>query len=110
MTYTKKTIKDISVQSHENWIEDIAWRKENKAWLRKSSAIALRILDALDELNWNKAKLAQEMGVSPQQVSKYVKGEEKEEAQEHVPGVGEVGRACCLQANETFLPSVFWTC
>jgi ribosome-binding protein aMBF1 (putative translation factor) len=76
MTYTKKTIKDISVQSHENWIEDIAWRKENKAWLRKSSAIALRILDALDELNWNKAKLAQEMCVSPQQVSKYVKGEE----------------------------------
>ena len=76
MTYTKKTIKDISVPSHENWIEDVAWRKENKAWLRKSTAITLRILDALDELNWNKAKLAQEMAVSPQQVSKYVKGEE----------------------------------
>lgn len=76
MTYTKKTIKDISVQSDENWMEDIAWRKENKAWLRKSTAIALRILDALDELNWNKAKLAHEMGISPQQVSKYVKGEE----------------------------------
>jgi transcriptional regulator with XRE-family HTH domain len=27
-------------------------------------------------LNWKKAKLAQEMGISPQQVSKYVKGEE----------------------------------
>jgi ribosome-binding protein aMBF1 (putative translation factor) len=76
MTATKKSIKDISVQSHENWMEDVAWRKANKAWLRKSAAIALRILDALDELNWKKAKLAQEMGVSPQQVSKYVKGEE----------------------------------
>lgn len=76
MTYTKKTIKNISTQSDENWMEDIAWRKENKAWLRKSTAIALRILDALDGLNWNKAKLAHEMGVSPQQVSKYVKGEE----------------------------------
>ncbi len=76
MTNTKKSIKDISVQSHENWMENVAWRKANKAWLRKSAAIALRILDALDELNWNKAKLAHEMGVSPQQVSKYVKGEE----------------------------------
>jgi transcriptional regulator with XRE-family HTH domain len=76
MTATKKSIKDISVQSHENWMEDVAWRKANKAWLRKSAAIALRVLDALDELNWKKAKLAQEMGVSPQQVSKYVKGEE----------------------------------
>jgi ribosome-binding protein aMBF1 (putative translation factor) len=76
MTATKKSIKDISVQSHENWMEDVAWRKANKAWLRKSAAIALRILDALDELNWKKVKLAQEMGVSPQQVSKYVKGEE----------------------------------
>ena len=76
MTTTKKSIKDISVQSHENWMEHVAWRKANKAWLRKSAAIALRILDALEELNWKKAKLAQEMGVSPQQVSKYVKGEE----------------------------------
>jgi ribosome-binding protein aMBF1 (putative translation factor) len=76
MTATKKSIKDISVQSQENWMEDVAWRKANKDWLRKSAAIALRILDALDELNWKKAKLAQEMGVSPQQVSKYVKGEE----------------------------------
>ena len=76
MTYTKKSIKDISVQSHENWIADVAWRKANKAWLGKSADIALRILDALEELNWKKAKLAQEMGVSPQQVSKYVKGEE----------------------------------
>ena len=76
MTDTKKSIKDISIPSHENWMEDVAWRKANKAWLRKSADIALRILDALEELNWKKAKLAQEMGISPQQVSKYVKGEE----------------------------------
>jgi ribosome-binding protein aMBF1 (putative translation factor) len=76
MTETKKSIKDISVPSHENWMEKVAWRKANKAWLRKSAAIALRILDALEGLGWNKARLAEEMGVSPQQVSKYVKGEE----------------------------------
>jgi ribosome-binding protein aMBF1 (putative translation factor) len=76
MTDTKKSIKDISIPSYENWMEKVAWRKANKAWLGKSADIALRILDALEELNWKKAKLAQEMGVSPQQVSKYVKGEE----------------------------------
>lgn len=76
MTETKKSIKDFSIQSPENWMEKVAWRKANKAWLRKSADIALRILDALDDLGWNKARLAKEMGVSPQQVSKYVKGEE----------------------------------
>lgn len=76
MTIQKKTIRDISVQSPDNWMKKVAWRKANKAWLRKSSEIALRILDALDELGWNKAKFAEAMGVSPQQVSKYVKGEE----------------------------------
>jgi len=76
MTDTKKSIKDISVQSTENWMEKVAWRKANKVWLRKSADIALSILDALEDLGWNKARLAEEMGVSPQQVSKYVKGGE----------------------------------
>lgn len=69
-------IKEISIQVTENWLGKVEWRKANKDWLRKSSDIALRILDALDDLGWNKARLATEMGVSPQQVSKYVKGEE----------------------------------
>ncbi len=77
MSELKKKIADlVSESSQSSWIEKVAWRKANKAWLGKSADIALRILDALEELNWNKAKLAYEMGVSPQQVSKYVKGEE----------------------------------
>ena len=59
-----------------NWAAQVEWRKANKFWIRKSSDIALRILDALEDLGWTKARLAKEMGVSPQQVSKYVKGEE----------------------------------
>jgi len=57
-------------------MEKVAWRKANKEWLRKSTEIALRILDALDDLGWNKARLAKELNVSPQQVSKYVRGDE----------------------------------
>lgn len=77
MSELKKKIADlVSESSQSSWKEKVAWRKANKAWLGKSADIALRILDALEELNWKKAKLAYEMGVSPQQVSKYVKGEE----------------------------------
>jgi ribosome-binding protein aMBF1 (putative translation factor) len=66
----------ISDSSLSSWKEGVEWRRDNAGWLDKSSDIAFRILDALDELGWNKARLAEEMGVSPQQVSKYVKGEE----------------------------------
>jgi ribosome-binding protein aMBF1 (putative translation factor) len=77
MSELKKKIADlVSESSQSSWKEKVEWRKANKAWLRKSADIALRILDALEDLGWNKARLAGELGVSPQQVSKYVKGEE----------------------------------
>jgi len=72
----KKIADPVSNSPKSSWKEKVEWRKANKAWLRKSADIALRILDALEDLGWNKARLAVEMGVSPQQVSKYVKGEE----------------------------------
>jgi transcriptional regulator with XRE-family HTH domain len=72
----KKSIKSFSIQSPDNWMEKVVWRKANQDWIRKSTDIALSIMDALDDLGWNKARLAKELGVSPQQVSKYVRGEE----------------------------------
>ena len=59
-----------------NWASQVEWSKANRDWLLKSADIALRILDALEDLSWNKARLAKEMGVSPQMVSKYVRGQE----------------------------------
>ncbi|WP_339905157.1 helix-turn-helix transcriptional regulator [uncultured Cyclobacterium sp.] len=59
-----------------SWKQKVEWRKANRGWLNKSSAIAFRILDALEKKGWKKNRLAKELGVSPQQVSKYVKGEE----------------------------------
>lgn len=66
----------ISNSPLSSWKEKVEWRRKNSGWLDKSSEISFRILDALDDLGWNKARLAKEMGVSPQQVSKYVRGEE----------------------------------
>lgn len=51
-------------------------RIKNRARLRESQAIAMKVLDKLDELGWSQARLAREMGVSPQQVTKIVRGTE----------------------------------
>lgn len=59
--------------------EDIAaekWRSENWHWLGKSGDIAMNVMDALDDYGWNQKQLAAKLGVSPQQVSKIVKGHE----------------------------------
>jgi DNA-binding XRE family transcriptional regulator len=50
--------------------------EKNRAMLRESQNIALKVLDKLDEIDWSQRKLAIEMGVSPQQIIKIVKGQE----------------------------------
>ncbi len=56
--------------------EKAAWRKANKGWLKKSANIALKILDTLREKNMSQKDLADAMGVTPQYISKVVKGQE----------------------------------
>lgn len=51
-------------------------RIKNRAMLRESQNIALKVLDKLEELRWSQRKLAREMGVTPQQITKIVKGQE----------------------------------
>lgn len=51
-------------------------RNKNRAKLRESQNIALKVLFRLDELGWKQADLARRMGVSPQQISKIVSGKE----------------------------------
>ena len=54
----------------------VAYRKENKAWLKKSGRIGLTILFALDALKITKKDLADRMGVSLEQITKIVQGGE----------------------------------
>lgn len=63
-------------------LENIKWRKENREWLKKSQAIALKVLRKLKE---NKVQqltpstqieLAEQLGISAQQVNKWVRGTE----------------------------------
>lgn len=57
-----------------NWRDKVQYRKENKDWLKKSGRIALKVLDILEEKGWSQAKLARELDVTPQQVTKIVRG------------------------------------
>lgn len=57
-------------------IERAKTRLAMKSYSKLSNHIAFEILERLDELGWSQRKLAEKMDVSPQQVNKWVKGNE----------------------------------
>lgn len=57
-------------------LERVKFRKENKAWLDKSGDIAITVLFTLDAQNITQKVFAERMGISPQQVSKILQGNE----------------------------------
>lgn len=81
MNNKEKFLKLVSAKDSKV-LEDIKWRKENRAWLQKSQQIALKILRKLRENKANQVapstqvELAELLGVAAQQVNKWVKGKE----------------------------------
>lgn len=75
MTNKEKFLELVSKEK-SNTAEKIEWRVQNRLWLRKSQKIALKILSLLDEKNMSQKDLANLLDVSPQQISKWVKGKE----------------------------------
>ena len=51
-------------------------RIRNRAMLRESQQIAMKVLMKLDELGWSQRDLAKKMAVTPQQITKIVSGKE----------------------------------
>ena len=49
---------------------------KNRERIRESQRIAMMVLSRLDEWGWSQRRLAEELQVSPQQVTKIVKGKE----------------------------------
>lgn len=68
--------KNLVTDTGNSSIKKIKRRIKNRDILRESQHIAMMVLDRLDELNWTQKQLADKLGVSPQQVSKIVKGKE----------------------------------
>ncbi len=59
-----------------NWQTKAEWREINKSWLRHSRQIALKIAKTLKAQGLSQKQLAERLQVSPQQVSKILKGTE----------------------------------
>jgi len=75
MSKTEEKLKNLAAKNPASgWKEKVAFRIANKAWLKKSTRISLRILDAIDDKGWNQTDLAKALEVSRQQVSKLLKG------------------------------------
>jgi transcriptional regulator with XRE-family HTH domain len=64
------------VTGTSGWIENANARKESQGWLKHSQKIAIKVLGVLRDKKIKQTELALSMGVSPQQVSKIVKGRE----------------------------------
>ena len=69
-------LKEHSSSESSKWQEKAEWRKANKDWLRYSRKIAIVIAMSLEEKNMSQKQLAEQIGCSPQYVSRLLKGEE----------------------------------
>ncbi|NVO09333.1 MAG: helix-turn-helix domain-containing protein [Bacteroidales bacterium] len=65
------------VAEHDNsLLEEIESRIQKQKSLQRSKQVAIRILSRMDELNMSQKDLAEKLNLSPQQVNKWVKGNE----------------------------------
>jgi transcriptional regulator with XRE-family HTH domain len=58
------------------WHADSEFRSKNKKWLKRSQAVAFKVLRTLRENGVSQKDLAEKLNVSPQQVNKWLKGKE----------------------------------
>ncbi len=72
----KEQLLAIATEEDTSIFEEIAERRKNRASILQSQDIALKVLLRLEFLGWTKRDLAKRMQVSPQQISKIVRGTE----------------------------------
>ena len=62
--------------SPSKWSDAVRFRSENKHWLKYSQAIAMMVMDSMEERKLRQKDVAEIMGCSQQYVSKILKGRE----------------------------------
>jgi len=75
----KKVLKEYISKaegSASEWKKTVAFRQENKSWLKKSAKIAIKINRSLRAQKMTQKDLADLLKVSPQMVNKILKGSE----------------------------------
>jgi len=76
MNNLKDKLSTLVSDQPSDWKAKAKYRRDNREWLKKSAAIAVRVLDALKAQNLSQKELAERLNISPQQISKIVKGQE----------------------------------
>jgi len=76
METTVKKLKQHASSTPSQWRNEAEYRRENKTWLRYSQHVALLMQNKMDKMNLTQKELAAQMFVSPQYVSKILKGRE----------------------------------
>lgn len=69
------------LESHQSktpskWRDEANWRRENKAWLRHSQRIAVKLLSYMKRENLTQNAMAERMNCTQQYVSKILRGTE----------------------------------
>ena len=72
----EKKLEQLVSKEKGSWLEDAQYRVDNRKWLKRSQYVALAILIALDKQGLSQKALAERMGISAQQVNKWIKGRE----------------------------------
>ena len=75
----KKTLDYLESHQSESpsaWRSEAEWRRKNKAWLRHSQGIAIKILSFMKQESLTQSGFADLIGCSQQYVSKILKGTE----------------------------------
>lgn len=75
----KSTIEKLELHSSttpSRWKIEAEYRIKNKAWLRYSQMIAMKMLDKMEHLGMTQKVLAERMGCSQQYISKILRGKE----------------------------------
>lgn len=72
----KEKFRSLISQEETNAVEELKSRLARRNYTKYSKKIAFSILTRLDDLKWKQKDLAEKMSVTPQQVNKWVKGNE----------------------------------
>lgn len=76
VTNLKEKLAKLISTEPSGWMEEAIERAENRAWLKRSQGIAIKVLRTLREKGLSQKDLAASLSVSAQQVNKIVKGGE----------------------------------
>lgn len=69
-------LKKFESPTPSKWREEAQWRRANRSWLRRSQAVAMKMLDKMEQMGWTQQQVADKLGCTQQYVSRMVKGSE----------------------------------